>query len=257
MSEQSPALGHNSGGIDLSLALEPVQLRADLAADTAALLTRRDELLVAFDRFNDLTKDGIPDEATQGRAGDFVRQLAAHIATADARRTVIKAPVLEAQRLIDGYFKTELADPLATARTAVLAKVTTFLRKQEAAAAEKRRAEAERARADAARLAAHAEATRNEAMMDRAIEAEAAAEAVAAAPAAAPERVRSDLGTVVSVRKGPWQVRVTDISKVPPQFLMPNTAMLLTVPKSDRTVEEGAQPIPGIEFYRETKASIR
>lgn len=258
MDSTEPAtIGHNSGALDLTLALDPTQLLSDLQADAQPLFIRKEELIAAFSRFQAATADGIPDEETQARAGDFVRQIAAHVVVVDARRTAIKKPVLEAQRIIDEFFKRDITDPLDAAKRAVLAKVTAFLHKQQQEEAARRRAEAERQRAEAERLAAEAERTASPRMMERALEAEEKAWATGAAPVKV-EAVRSDLGTTISSRRGPWKMRVTDISKIPHAYLLPNEPVLIALAKTHATsIEAGTQPIEGVEFYRDVTANIR
>lgn len=252
----APGPGHNREALDLSLALDPDQLLADLKADTAPLLRRTDDLVAAFGRFAAVTKDGIADDEAVAKAGDFARQLGAHVTAVDARRTVVKAPVLAAQRTIDGYFKGHLSDPVEQAKTAVVRRIEDYQRRQREAAALRAREEADRQRAEAARLAAEAERQRSTALMDAAVEAEARAEQAAIAPVVR-EPVRSDFGTTVGTRVGPWKVRVTDISKVPPAFLLINEQVLVATAKTDPRVAAGEQPVPGVEFYRETRAAIR
>ncbi len=251
-----PQPGHNSGSLDLALALDADQLLKDLQTDSTELFTRKEELLNAFDRFQSATAAGIPSDEVLARAGDFKRQLDAHIKVIDARRTNVKAPVLAAQRTIDGFYKRDLSDPLDAVLRAVLGKMDRYVADQRRAAEAKRREEADRAREEAARIAAEAERQQSPALMDRALDAEAAAETVAAKPATAPH-VRSDYGTLVTSRKGPWKVRVVDINLVPRQFLVANEPVLLATAKTDARIEAGQQPIAGVEFYREIKTSVR
>jgi hypothetical protein len=251
-----PALGHNSGALDLSLALDADQLLRDLRADTTALAARTDELVAAFTRFCDKTADGIADDEVLAKAGDFVRQLSAHIAAVDSRRTVIKAPVLAAQRTIDGFFKSSLAGPVENAKAIVTRSIDDYMRKLRQEADARAREEAARQRAEADRLAREAEQRRSSTLMDAAVEAEAWADATAAAPVTVAP-VRSDFGTTISTRKGPWKVRITDIAKVPYPFLMVNEPVLLATARTNPEIEAGGQPIPGVEFYREIKSSIR
>lgn len=252
-----PGAGHNSGALDLSLALDSAQLQADLTRDSAGLLARATELKSAYERFIAATAGGIPDEVTLAKAGDFVRQLAAHVTAIDARRTVVKRPVLEAQRIIDAHYKRDMADPLDLLKAEVLKRITLYQRKAQEKIDAERRAEAERQRAAAAALAAAAEAQASESLMDSAMEAEARAE-VLAAPTAEPAPVlRSDLGTSIGTRKGPWKVRVVDIAKVPAAYLMANEPVLLATAKTDPRIAAGEQPVPGVEFYRETLANVR
>jgi len=251
-----PSLGHNSGALDLSLALDADQLLRDLRADTTALAARTEELLAAFERFDARTTDGIADDEVLAKAGDFVRQLSAHISAVDSRRTVIKAPVLAAQRAIDGFFKSSLADPVDRAKAAVTRRIDDYMRRLREEAAARQREEAARQRAEADRMAREAEQRRSAALMDAAVEAEAKAESAEAAPVTVAP-VRSDFGTTISTRKGPWNVRITDIAKVPYPFLMVNEPVLLATARTNPEIEAGGQPIPGVEFYREIKSSIR
>ena len=253
--------GHNSGVLDLSLALDATQLRADLTADSVALLKRSEELTGAFTRFEKATAAGITTEEMAGKAGDFVRQLAAAVKVIDDRRTVVKAPVLAAQRQIDAYYKGGMSDLLDAMKAKVLGKITAYQRAEQAKADEARRAEAARAREEAARQEALAEAARTaeeaDTAMVRAVEAEETAQALAAPSTAPAPIMRSDMGTSVGMRKGPWQVRVVDITKVPAQFLMVNNPVLLATAKTDPRITAGEQPIPGVEFFRDTVANVR
>lgn len=253
----SPTIGHNRGPLNLADALEPDQLNADLLGETQHLRARCAELKSAFERFDAATPNGIHDEETQAKAGDFVRQIGALVTSSEGMRTDIKRPVLDAQRLIDGHFKREITDPMDSIKRAVLAKIMAYLQRKDAEERERLRVEAERHRAEAARLAAEAERRDSAALMARAVEAEEQAAATERAPAAR-QQTRSDMGTVVSSRKGPWKVRVTDITKVPAAYLLPNEPVLLAIAKtSAATIEGGTQPVPGVEFYRETLANVR
>lgn len=253
---EQPSLGHNSGALDLSLALDADQLLRDLRADTAPLAARTDELVAAFDRFDARTKDGIADDEVLAKAGDFVRQLSAHITAVDSRRTVIKAPVLAAQRAIDGFFKSSLADPVDRAKVAVTRRIDDYMRRLRQEEEARAREEAARQRAEADRMAREAEQRRSTTLMDAAIEAEAKADAAEAAPVTVAP-VRSDFGTTISTRHGPWKVRVTDITKVPAQYLVVNEAVLIATARTNPAIAAGEQPVPGVEFYREIKSSIR
>lgn len=251
-----PGPGHNQGPLDLSLVLNADQLLADLQADTVALFQRKEELVAAFERFQTATKDGITSDEVLARAGDFSRQLSALLQAIDARRVAIKKPVLDAQRTIDGFFKRDLSDPIDAAKAAVGKKADVYVMEKRREAERRAAEEAARVRAEAQRLAEEAERQQSSRLMDAAVEAEAQAAAVEAAPAAA-VHVRSDYGTTVGTRRGPWKVRVVDIAKVPTQYLAVNEPVLLATAKTDPRIDAGEQPIPGVEFYREIKAAIR
>jgi|GEM_PF-1955248 len=256
---------HNSSELDLSLALDADLLLADLRVDTTALAQRTSELEAAFNRFVDTNAKGIPNDSVLAKAGDFVRQLSAHITAVDARRTSIKAPVLAAQRAIDGFFKANLAEPIESAKTAVTRSIEAYQRerREEAAqlareAAALQRAEQGRLAIEAQRLAAEAERQDSPALMDAALEVESRATAAAAPVVTAhPAPVRSDYGTTVGTRVGPWKVRITNIALVPVQYLMINEPVLIATAKTNERIAVGEQPIPGVEFFRETRAAIR
>jgi chemotaxis protein histidine kinase CheA len=143
---------------------------------------RTAELMAAFGR--------VPDVITAENAGavsDQIAQIAAHVKDADALRVAAVAPVLAAQRALNGWFDKECFDQLDVPKGTPGAKQKLLLRltahEQRVAAEEKRRREeverkAREAQAEAERLAA-AEASRlaeSEAQARR--DASAAAEAI-------------------------------------------------------------------------------
>ncbi|MFA9204883.1 MAG: hypothetical protein ACEQSH_00345 [Bacteroidia bacterium] len=254
--EAAAGIGHNDPPLDLSAALDLDVLTRQLAADTADLMARVTERLDGFERFKVLAANGIPDDTTLAKAGDFARQLSDSISVADDRRTKIKKPVLDAQRAIDGFFKSRMTDPLDAAKRAVLAAVTAYQQKKAREAAEAAAAERRRLAEEAAALAAKAERTGDDDAMEQAIQREEQAAAIPVAPQPAPV-VRTDMGSTIGSRKGPWKVRVTDMSKIPATYLLPNEALLLALVKSTPAIQEKPDSVPGVEFYRETVASIR
>lgn len=252
--DAAPAIGHNRPPLNLAGALDAEQLLSDLRADSAEFEKRSAELMAGFQRFDAATQSGVTDDDTAGRAGAFVRQLDEHTRAIDARRVVVKEPVLTASRTIDGFYKS-LGAPILDVRARVMKKLDDFMRRRREAEAARQREEAARQRAEAERLAAEAERQGNDALLDRALDMEAAA---SAAPApVAPPPIRSDHGTTLSTRRGPWRVRIVDPDRVPRAYLMPNEPMLLALAKTDPRISEGAQPVAGVEFYREEKALVR
>lgn len=168
-------LHHNRPPPDL---LTGDALREKLHDDHRDLIARRDELLAAAARVPDVTSDDVA-----GKVTDFVKQLAALGKAADAKRVGAKEPFLEGGRTVDGFFKA-ITDPVATAKTGVERKLTTYLRDKEAKARREREEQERQAReaAEAARRDAEerARAMRDQASLQAAVEAEKAAELAAA-----------------------------------------------------------------------------
>jgi membrane protein involved in colicin uptake len=256
-----PPIGHNEPPLDLHQALDPDVLRKQILRDYANLTTRRDELLAAFERFKIKTEKGIADDDTQGKGGDFIRQIKAAVNVADTARELVKKPILEASRLVDGHFKRELIEPMERAATEATARLTTYAKAKAEKARALAQAEAKRIADEAAALALKAARDMDTDALDAAIAAEEQAADAAAAAAKAPtaelSRVRSDYGSAVSLG-GTWTYEVTDKTLVPREYLMVNDAMVKAVMASDAAVKKaGAQPIPGVRFYKDEKARVR
>ena len=118
--------------LDLSAALDPSAIAAWLDYELAGPAVRRNDLMAAFQRFADATHAGIADDAVVMRATDFAKQLKAAAKDIDDIRARIKAPVLHAQRLIDGAAK-KIADDLAGATRSVEIRIAAYLTAKEAA----------------------------------------------------------------------------------------------------------------------------
>lgn len=246
--DTAAGIGHNQPP-EPTLDLSTATLNGILARRSDTLATRQAALLAGLDRFKAaIQPDGIPNDETLGRAGDFDRQLRELEQALDAQRTEVKAPVLAASKIIDGHYRS-LSDPLGAGRRVVQDAMSAY-------AARKRREAEEQARAEAAALARKAELAADRGDTATAVALDEQAEQVAQA-ATAPVRVASDLGTTVFTRKGPWKVRITDAAKIPREYLMPNEPKLLAEARTNKAIEAGEQPIPGVEFYRETKVGTR
>lgn len=239
--------------LNLSAALDPGALAAWIEYEMAGPAVRRNDLMAAFQRFSDATREGIHDDAMAGRATDFVKQFKATQSDINDIRTRIKAPVLHAQRLIDGEAK-KISDELLGAEKTIAMRIGVFLQKKEAAA---RKA----AEAEAMRLAAESEAAIKAAqepgaapeVVDVAIQAMADAETARATAEAAPlelSRTRSALGSIAGL-KDHWTFATEDISKIPAVFLTVNDVMVKAAIKS------GTRDIPGIRIYNDARTMIR
>ena len=138
--------------------------------------------------------------------------------------------------------------------------------KQEQAAARQRAIEAEaRQKADAARRAAEqASADERARLLKEAEAADRKANAAAIKVEAKEEQAAAVVAPVVHVAPvAPatsgvstvkrWKARVTDMDKVPRQFLLPNQTALDAYARAVK----GAMPVPGVEFYQEESMSVR
>ena len=121
--------------VDLATALNPSSLEPWIDYHYSSHVARTAELMAAHGRFLEATANGINDDVIAGRASDFTKQLKAEQSAIDDTRTKIKAPVLHAQRLIDGQAK-KITDQLTQASASVQTKLTTYLRDKEAKARE-------------------------------------------------------------------------------------------------------------------------
>lgn len=186
----------------------------------------------------------------------------------DLRKT-LKAPILDAAKNVDDQFRGPLAE-LTNAVQAIDAAVKTYTAEEE----RKRRAEEERLRAEARveqeRLAAEArlaearaeqlrlaaEEKRREGELAEAAKLESRAETqeAKADTAVAQSRVVSTpfvppANTKVaglSTREN-WSFRITDASKLPREYLVPNESAIRSVVKGLK----GATNIPGVEVFRD------
>lgn len=262
----TPPAGHNIPPLDLAEALSAAALAGLLDQKLAEHRARCDTLIAADVRFSDATKAGISDDDTAGKATDFVRQLKAASKAADQCREVIKAPVLAAQRQIDGEAK-KITVLLDAAASRAEDRVRAYLKQKETEEREKAQREARLREEEARRLIAEAEAAEvstETVATERAIAAIDAAEnarRAAAASAADMSRTRTTLGGVASLRKN-WVHEVTDkvallravvAGEASADYVMPNDPVLKALAKS----QEDKAKVPGVVFRNDAGVTIR
>lgn len=232
-------IGHNSPPSDAAI------LREQLGQTHAQLGERTDELLAGIAR----VPAAIEDEATEKKAIEFAKQIAAHEKLCDATRKAVKQPYADAAKIVDAFFG-NMADPLKGGRDIVLRKLTVF----QAARAEKERREREEAAHKAAQEAAAAAAkVETEADLDRAIaKEEQAAATVKAAQATTADlsRSRGQFGSVASLRTT-MEFTVEDVNSVPREFLMVNDAAIRAA------IKAGRREIPGIKIFQKQQTVVR
>jgi hypothetical protein len=236
--------------LDLTAALEPAALAAWLDFEFAEHAARAAELAAAFERFLLATKDGINDDETTGRATDFCKVHKAELTAIDVTRSRIKAPVLSAQRQIDGAGK-KLADPLRASVAIIEDRMAAYLRRKAEAARREAEAEAQRLAAAAHEAMREAETTPEQTADAIAALAE-AQQAEALATASTPEltRTRSLHGALAGLKDN-WTFTLEDVSKVPRHLLQVNEAAVKLA------IRQGAREIPGLRIWNDAKAFVR
>jgi hypothetical protein len=249
-----PAIGHNGGpaAIDLAAALEPRALAAWLAEQFDPHAARADELLAAHVRFLAATAAGITAPAIGERAADFARQIREAVRETDATRVEIKAPVLAAQRAIDGAAKA-IAEPLDAAVIEIERRVSIFMAAVERVRREEAKAAADRAEEAAYYAQQRAEETGGEddfAAADAAIAEQAAAQSIAESAPGELARMKTALGGSASLGTS-WSYTVDDLSRVPVHLLSINDKAVKAALKA------GTRTIPGLTITASAKARIR
>lgn len=246
-------IGHNTPPVDLTTALEPEALKAWLQLQLQPHAQRATALTTRYKQFLLATAAGIANDNMDERAVDFANQIRDAITATDTTRVGIKAPVLAAQRAIDGAAKV-ITDQLLPALTGIQDRHTAYLvgkdqeiRRQAAKAA----ALAE----EAAYLLAQQAAADNDneetfTEADAALVEQQAAEAIVNAPMPELTRVRTSNGSSSSLREN-WVWSVQDVTLIPAAYLMPNDKMIAAA------VKTGTRAIPGIKIVNQPKAAIR
>lgn len=259
MKTDSPSIGHNSGALPPIVSIETDALTVALSeryADISAVVTKQAQ---AYQRFSELmTRDLSDDEAA--RAGDWVaKQLNPILASLETARVSEKAHALAASRAIDAFFSA-MADAISTAKAGALKALT----KHGAAKLERERQrlllEAKQRADEAARLAVQAEITQSPELLNAAIAVEQqsldAKNAASSVVATEATRTRGDLGSVTSMTTR-WTFEVTDMSKIPAEFLLVNDRLVTSAIRTARKV--GGVPqitISGIKIIAERKAIV-
>jgi hypothetical protein len=242
-------IGHNAPPIDLTAALEPRALQAWVSGQLDPHAQRADALTTRYKQFLLATAAGIANDNVDERAVDFAEQIRKEIAATDATRVTIKAPVLAAQKAIDGAAKA-ISDRLLPAFTEVKARHSTYLVAKDA---EIRRVAAEaaaKAEEAAYHLQQQAEATNDNedfVQADIAIEQQQVAEAIVFAPVLELTRMRTANG-VSSGLKDDWQYEIEDIAKVPTTYLQLNDTIVKAA------IKTGTRHIPGLKIFNRPRA---
>lgn len=248
-----PGIGHNAPSLEALP--EPDVLYAAWSREHAALLARRDQLLAAMDRLESAHGAGIADDATAGKAADFVLLLEREARHVEEVRKSVKAPVLAAGRTLDRLLKTETSDRLSAAAVRVARLLTDFQMRKIAAEREAREQAARDARQAADALAAAALAQSDTALREQALVLDRAAqqaEIAATAGLAALARTRGESGAVADLKED-WTYEVVDITQVPREWLMVDDRKLRAAIRG----ADGLRSIPGLRIHPEARTTVR
>lgn len=217
----------------------------ELASSTDELKSRADELLAAEAR--------VPaelDQATVGRAADFVKQINDALKKGEAKRKDVKAPYLLAEGMIDSAFRA-ITSPLAALKTRMETKIGDFQRKAADAERKRREEEARKAAEEAAKAAA---AVSTQTDLEEAIKREAEAKRAAEAAAVKPielSRQRGDFGSLATI-KTTWEFEIENATLVPREYCVPSESLIRAAVRAG-----GVRAIPGLRIYQREQTVIR
>lgn len=204
----------------------------------------------------------VKDPAQCGVAISTVKEVKEYTKKIEERRKALVKPYNEIVDRINAYAK-EIRAPLEAAETHIKSELLSWervLEKQrqeeaaKAAAEQKRLADEASAKAAADREAAEAVAMFSQpavAELQKAVvEAESAREAQELQKAYASKVADISANKVSGVRKT-WTFRVTDLEKVPVEYLSVNEKAIRD------SIRDGRREIPGIEIFQETSIAVR
>lgn len=254
-------------GIGHNMPPDPITiLRNDLAEKAVGLIMRRKEIEARLPH----VPERIDDDETAGKVADFIKvAMAAHKA-AEGMRVAEKEPHLAAGRAVDGFFKSELTDPLEKVKKALEPRLTDYQRRK--AEEERRlRLEAERvAREEADRRAREAAAAaasmQTEADLPAAIAAEeqahiaqadvAQAERASGAKSAELSRARGEYGAVASLRET-WVGEIVDRDKLDLERLRPYLPLDGLQKAVNGAVKAGIRDLAGARIHLQATSVVR
>lgn len=253
-----PHKGHNSQPFDPKEIIDLETLATRLRDTYAFLFAEAALLRLAADKWRETHPHGIVDDEDQGASTEQVAQLKTALEAYHGKpasvHTIAKEPFLHGGRIVDSVLNAELTGPIRQA----IADITGPM---EAYAKAKVRKVQEEAQAAAAEAAREAQAAQHGADPMAALQAEQDAmdtAARASLPVGQQSQVRGDLGGMSSLR-GKWRVKITDESKIPRQYMMPNLSVLEALMNASKDKKSG-QPmaqVDGVEWVLETKLAIR
>lgn len=272
-------LGHNnppSAIYDIS------ELPATLAERNLDLVARIAEIDSAFDRWKlivtkpRIDAEGKPVQLADGtpiteikivgadineRSIDFAKKVKSLLDTIEARREETKKPFLDGGRVVDAYYKTTLADQLASINKALRAAVQAYaderVEQERLAALEAARIEQEAAE----RMAQAAQRASSPEAMDAAIDLESRAHARAADASGArggftAAKTTTQLGSAVHMR-GVWKHRIIDPNAIKRAYCSPDPVKINAAIRAATTKDGCALKITGVEIYFDRSISVR
>jgi hypothetical protein len=258
-------LGHNNPPRPLTVE----EVRAFLADQHTDLIERRNVLVDGIAEFLDAHEE-IDDDDDQGAAAENVRMAAAHTKLIDAKRKIDKQPFLDAERAVDGFFKS-IADPLDKALLPLRARMNAYaarVEKERRRAAQEELARKQREADEAVRAAQERmTAAALDKVEDTTVAVEQAERAAAAKPAEL-TRTYGQYGAVASVTTR-WDFEVTDpmvLVQAVAAGLAPISCLsasatgirahLVTLPVVDLDGER-TKLLPGVRVFEDRSVRVR
>lgn len=247
--------------------LQPEQILAWLDYEYEEMIARRDEKIIPVLRAIAEKYQTIDDDEVQGNCAENVRMAEALMKVAESHRVTAKEPFLTGGRGVDGWFG-RFRDPLHEALRPVQNLMLAYAEKklaEERRVREAARRKAEEEAAKAAQEAAqaikerrsHQETARKLDASEDALDAARRAASRADVTAAEQTRVRGVYGATAGLRTS-WKWEVSDMAKVPRQYLMVNPEAIRAVAKGAR--DPSGKPIasiPGIVWVEDHKMGVR
>jgi len=251
--------------------LSPEQIREYLLYELAGAIDRRAELAHALQA----TLDAYPtitDDDAMGEVAENRRMAEGLLRMTENRRKDLKEPFLEGGRTVDAWFR-GFAEPLRPLLDQLCARMDDYAAQKEAAERKRAAEEASRRAEQAALAQAEADAARRRmrggalfpddpetiAVLERADTATREAQEAHALATGRPAdltRVTGVYGAVTSTRLT-WDFEVTDIGKVPAEYLTVDAARVKLAMKDKDRTGKPKRVIPGIAWIPVRKTLVR
>ena len=228
-------------------------------ADTDPLIGRLGEITVALlqkHRVDQICNAGITwphagvdDDDKAAKVGDIIRAARRAAKAFDGERVLQKEPFLTSERKVDGHFA-PFIKAIKGAQAALQRCLDDHMvRKDEAAAKERRRLEDRARQKQAEADAREAEASTVQEQKDAA-EAKRKAAALHAEARATTGRVHTDGGATVHVHRT-WAFTVEHFAEVPDKYKLIDTVTV------NAAIRGGARDIPGLRIFQKTTSGVR
>lgn len=261
----TPEIGHNRPPIREILAERTNDVGDYLAIEGKDLISRCEELIAEASELPAIIEDA--DEAA--KTIDTIKRIAAAIKSGETRRVGDKEPVLQAGRVIDGFYG-KIKDALDKTKRVIEKRLTVYQREMARLERQRREKEEHQRREEEERLKKDAEesakAAQDQAGLDAAIDDETAAKEAAAARVKAEEEAkakasalhkdRGDTGANASLRTE-WKHENLDRPSLDLEALRSHIP-LDALEKAVRSfIRAGGRELTGVRIFEDTHSVVR